>query len=252
MEARARPVLKRVGFDGPLTRAGGDPLRVALPPGGLLDRRQHDDPAGRAHRRRRARSDADLDWRGYATDHRRRGYRLGLQSRAGRSAGGQGCWPPRPSGRTSRWSPGSRGTGPGASGAPAAARPARASGSGGCGSRPRLLALRSRPCRGATSRRSTPWRRSAGRFCVNVLASHQEDISRRFSARGVDRFEGLALDHRPGGLGLRDAVAWIDCELVAEHEAGDHTIAVARVLAMEASVCARPLVFFRGGYGTFA
>ena len=100
---------------------------------------------------------------------------------------------------------------------------------------------------------STTWPsiRACRRFCVNVMASHQTEATLAFARRGVDRFEGVPYRPRPAGPGLDDAVAWIECELDAEHDAGDHTIVVAKVLAIEAAGQGEPLVFFRGGYGSF-
>lgn len=40
----------------------------------------------------------------------------------------------------------------------------------------------------------------------------------------------------------------LDCRVEASYEAGDHTIFVGRVLAMDADEAARPLLFFRGAY----
>jgi flavin reductase (DIM6/NTAB) family NADH-FMN oxidoreductase RutF len=96
-----------------------------------------------------------------------------------------------------------------------------------------------------------PMIRETGLFCVNVMAHHHNNIARRFSHRGVDRFAGVLFASRQTGPALCDAVAWIDCEICREHEAGDHTIVVARVVDLDSSADARPLVFFRGRYGTF-
>ncbi|MFE0678541.1 flavin reductase family protein [Streptomyces sp. NPDC058867] len=93
--------------------------------------------------------------------------------------------------------------------------------------------------------------RETGRFCVNILAEHHEETSRRFASRGVDRFAGLSWHDRPGGPALDDAVAWIDCEVTAEHPAGDHTIVVARVIDLKATDDGLALVFFRSRYGGF-
>jgi flavin reductase (DIM6/NTAB) family NADH-FMN oxidoreductase RutF len=95
--------------------------------------------------------------------------------------------------------------------------------------------------------------RAAGAFCVNVMAGHHEAITRRFAAKEIDRFDGVEHTHRPTGPALCDAVAWIECRLHAEHDGGDHTIVVARVVAIEsaAEVDPEPLVFFRGRYGSF-
>jgi flavin reductase (DIM6/NTAB) family NADH-FMN oxidoreductase RutF/DNA-binding IclR family transcriptional regulator len=96
--------------------------------------------------------------------------------------------------------------------------------------------------------------RDAGRFCVNVLAGGQEDVCRTMATRGADRFGGI--DWRPaphtGSPVLNGAVAWIDCELGEVHEAGDHYIVIGKVLALEVETPTLPLLFFQGGYGTFA
>jgi flavin reductase (DIM6/NTAB) family NADH-FMN oxidoreductase RutF len=102
---------------------------------------------------------------------------------------------------------------------------------------------------------STTWPkiRESGHFCVNVFAAHHEEISRRFSQRGVDRFAGVAMHDRPAGPALDDAIAWIECSIYAVHEAGDHLIVVGAVEALEEREGEeRPLVFFKGRYGSFA
>jgi flavin reductase (DIM6/NTAB) family NADH-FMN oxidoreductase RutF len=103
----------------------------------------------------------------------------------------------------------------------------------------------------AKSSRSWPGIRDAGRFCVNVMAGHHEEIVRQFARKGVDRFAGIGWHQGPCGPALDDAVAWIHCSLSAEHDAGDHTIAVADVVEIDADADAVPLVFFQGRYGTF-
>lgn len=103
------------------------------------------------------------------------------------------------------------------------------------------------------ARTSSTWPRirAAGHFCVNVLAGHHEELTRQFAASDVDRFAGVSYEHRPAGPALSDAVAWIECSLHEEHDAGDHTIVVARIIAIEAVSGVEPLVFFRGNYGSF-
>ncbi len=104
----------------------------------------------------------------------------------------------------------------------------------------------------AKSSETWPAIREGGKFCVNVMASHHEPTVRRFAVRGVDRFEGSSYHDRSSGPALDDAIAWIDCELLHEHDAGDHTIAVCAVIGLENAAEGEPLVFFRGRYGTFA
>jgi flavin reductase (DIM6/NTAB) family NADH-FMN oxidoreductase RutF len=101
----------------------------------------------------------------------------------------------------------------------------------------------------AKSSSTWPRIRATGRFCVNIMAGHHEETTRRFAQRGIDRFAGVQFRRRPCGPALTDAVAWIECALRAEHDAGDHTIAVGEVTEIEAADDAVPLVFFRGRYG---
>ena len=46
-------------------------------------------------------------------------------------------------------------------------------------------------------------------------------------------------------------LAWLDCRIEAEHEAGDHVIVVGRVQDLDVAHEGIPLLFFRGGYGSF-
>ncbi|WP_363316522.1 flavin reductase family protein [Brevibacterium sp.] len=111
------------------------------------------------------------------------------------------------------------------------------------------------------TRTSTTWPRirRAGRFCVNVLGAEQEHLARIFShpsggpAGAAAQFSGVS--HRLSELGsprLSGALAWIECTLEAEYDGGDHTIVVGRVAGMSTVENAGPLLYFRGGYGTFA
>jgi flavin reductase (DIM6/NTAB) family NADH-FMN oxidoreductase RutF len=102
---------------------------------------------------------------------------------------------------------------------------------------------------------STTWPKihQAGAFCVNIFAAHHEEASRQFSRVGVDRFAGVSWHDRPTGPALDDAVAWIECTIDAEYEAGDHLIVVGAVRHLEVREGAPdPLVFFRGRYGSFS
>ncbi len=102
---------------------------------------------------------------------------------------------------------------------------------------------------------STTWPgiRESGRFAVNIFASHHAEASRRFSARGVDRFAGIAWHAGPNGPLLDEAVAWIECAIDATYEAGDHLIVVGAVEGLGTHADAtEPLVFFRGRYGSFS
>ncbi len=102
-------------------------------------------------------------------------------------------------------------------------------------------------------RRSTTWPRieAAGHFCVNVLAERQQAVCQAFSSKTGGRFDSVP--YRLGETGvpiIEGVVAWIDCQLHAVHEAGDHFIAIGAVRALDVERADPPLVFVRGGYGT--
>lgn len=90
----------------------------------------------------------------------------------------------------------------------------------------------------------------AEHFAVNILADAQEPLSRRFSAKEADRFDGIGFTRGRTGVALLDDVlAWIECRRVSMTDAGDHTLVIGETLAMQTSD-ARPLLYYRGGYAT--
>ncbi len=101
---------------------------------------------------------------------------------------------------------------------------------------------------------STTWPRiqHAGHFAVNVLGEDGEAMCRVFATKGADRFSAVT-HHRAvtGAPVLADALAYIDCETEAEHDAGDHVIVVGRVVELGYATEGKPLLFYRGGYGRY-
>jgi 3-hydroxy-9,10-secoandrosta-1,3,5(10)-triene-9,17-dione monooxygenase reductase component len=103
------------------------------------------------------------------------------------------------------------------------------------------------------SRSSLTWSRMrrTRRFGVNVLGRQHERFARRATPAGADRFAGLDWELGHGGVPLlADALATIECEIVAEHAAGDHWIVVGRVDDLRISAIEDPLVFFAGAFAT--
>ena len=98
--------------------------------------------------------------------------------------------------------------------------------------------------------RSQSWAaiRESGRFCVNVLGSHQEEVCWRFAKEGDDKFAGVDwLPSEGGSPVLPGSIAWIDCEIDSETEMGDHTCVVGRVTSLDhAEEVLDAMVFFRG------
>jgi 3-hydroxy-9,10-secoandrosta-1,3,5(10)-triene-9,17-dione monooxygenase reductase component len=102
------------------------------------------------------------------------------------------------------------------------------------------------------ARSSLTWSRMrrTGRFGVNVLGQQHERFARRATPAGADRFAGLDWEPGRGGVPLlTDALATLECEIVAEHPAGDHWIVVGRVNDLRVAPLGDPLVFFAGAFG---
>lgn len=103
-------------------------------------------------------------------------------------------------------------------------------------------------------RKSTSWPRVRvrGRFCVNVLAEDQQDLCNGFASKGGDKFKGVGHRLSANGSPILDGVlAYVDCTIEDEIDAGDHTIVVGRVQNLLVERDAGPLLFFRGAYGRF-
>ncbi|MFI9557540.1 flavin reductase [Nonomuraea endophytica] len=95
--------------------------------------------------------------------------------------------------------------------------------------------------------------RTRDRFCVNVLSDRHEEVCKALAVkRGTDKFAGVGWRPSPLGSPVIDGVvAWIDCVVVDEIEAGDHYIVLGRVEDLEAAGPGLPLIFHNGGYGSF-
>lgn len=94
-----------------------------------------------------------------------------------------------------------------------------------------------------------PTLRKAGRIGISVLAANQGDVCRQIAAKDGNRFDGLdASISDQGSLFIGGAVTWMDCEIVGELPAGDHTVITFGV--HEVSHCRQtpPLVFHNGRF----
>lgn len=85
-------------------------------------------------------------------------------------------------------------------------------------------------------------------FAANILSEEQEEISKRFATKGIEKFAGLEWRISEHGLALLNgAIGCIECKIVQVHDGGDHTIMVGEILRAAASGD-RPLLFFQGKY----
>jgi len=106
-------------------------------------------------------------------------------------------------------------------------------------------------CAGKTSS-SWPKVRSAGSFCVNLLADDQEDVSRVFASKAEDKFSEIGWKRSGNGSPLLAGVlGYIDCTIENVVESGDHDIVIGAVTDLDVLHEGGPLLFFRGGYGRF-
>lgn len=85
-------------------------------------------------------------------------------------------------------------------------------------------------------------------FGVSILSREMEAHSRRFADERTDRFDGIGYVRGECGVVLiEDAVAHMECVVLHQHEAGDHSIFVAEVEQARA-LAGEPLLYYRGGY----
>ncbi|RAS22215.1 MULTISPECIES: flavin reductase family protein [unclassified Pseudomonas] len=102
---------------------------------------------------------------------------------------------------------------------------------------------------------SYPGMRQAGRFAVNILSGEQVGISKQFARKGTDKWRGVQWQPSPFGNPLiAGSLHWLDCEIHAEHVAGDHLIVVGEVkaLSVQETAVTQPLLYFKGQYCNLA
>lgn len=86
-------------------------------------------------------------------------------------------------------------------------------------------------------------------FAISILSEHGERISRTFATRGPMDFQGIGFrTELTGAPVLDDALAWVDCTVHAQFDAGDHVIVVGVIERADALDEGKPLLFYRGGY----
>lgn len=89
--------------------------------------------------------------------------------------------------------------------------------------------------------------RELGRFTANILASDQRSLSQVLSGRSADKFRHIQLVPNKHSV-LADCLAYADCIIEREVEAGDHTIVLATPRELVVSRVTRPLIFFQKAY----
>lgn len=76
--------------------------------------------------------------------------------------------------------------------------------------------------------------KDGGVFAVNILSKSEIDTGKYFgltTGRKVDKFSNVPYDVKATGSPiLKNSIAWLDCKVVAHHDAGDHTLFIGEVL----------------------
>ena len=93
--------------------------------------------------------------------------------------------------------------------------------------------------------------RTAGGFGVSILRGDQADVAAHFARSVPPLVLWDSVPYRDGDTGaplLTEALAWIECRLWARYDAGDHSIFVGEVVAVEEGEPGAGLVYRERGY----
>ena len=104
----------------------------------------------------------------------------------------------------------------------------------------------------ANSSRTWPDLRRADHLGITVLAAHHGALCRQLAGPVGHRFDGVAASvTETGAVTVDDGLARFDCTVHREVEAGDHTIVLLRLHAVDHSPDqdGGPLIFHRSGFG---
>ena len=96
--------------------------------------------------------------------------------------------------------------------------------------------------------------RTAGRYVLNFLPSGGASCADRFAGSEERKFDNVQWAPAPGGSPvLEGSLAWVECVVERELEAGDHAVFIGRVTDGRLALPDRtPLVHFGGRYHTVA
>ena len=103
----------------------------------------------------------------------------------------------------------------------------------------------------ANSSKTWPALRQSAHLGLTILADHHDQVCRQLAGPVEHRFEGVPVSASgEGAVTLDEGLARFDCTIYREVEAGDHTIVLLRLHAVEQSGTSLPLVFHRSEFGT--
>lgn len=84
---------------------------------------------------------------------------------------------------------------------------------------------------------------------ISLLGDAQEDVARALTARTADRFAGVpTVSAASGAMFISGTNVWIEASIDQLVAAGDHTLAILRVVDVEVHADGAPIVFHRSRY----
>jgi flavin reductase (DIM6/NTAB) family NADH-FMN oxidoreductase RutF len=102
----------------------------------------------------------------------------------------------------------------------------------------------------ANASRTWPDLRRSAHLGVTILADHHGSTARQLAGPVERRFAGLDVALSPdGAVTLVDGLAQFDTTIYREVEAGDHTLVLLRLHAVQQADDSLPLVFHRSAFG---
>jgi flavin reductase (DIM6/NTAB) family NADH-FMN oxidoreductase RutF len=109
----------------------------------------------------------------------------------------------------------------------------------------------------ANTSKTWPGLRRAAHVGLTVLADHHGEVCRQLAGPVEHRFDEVPVTVTgDGAVTLDEGLARFDCTIYREVEAGDHTIVLLELHAVETSAddgdTTLPLVFHRSGFGRLA
>ncbi|AGF73702.1 hypothetical protein A605_13530 [Corynebacterium halotolerans YIM 70093 = DSM 44683] len=95
--------------------------------------------------------------------------------------------------------------------------------------------------------------RNCDSLCINILGGEQQAEMLAIAQRWENKLDGIDWYPSPSGDPiLKNSIAWVDTTIADVVEAGDHWIVLCSVADLQVTNSVAPLLFFQGGYGSFA
>ena len=93
--------------------------------------------------------------------------------------------------------------------------------------------------------------RRAGAWAASLLGGGHAHVAQHFARSGIPPLAlWVGVDVHEGARGplVDEAIGWLECRTVSEHDVGDHTIFVGEVESIELGAAGEGLVYRGGGF----